>query len=197
MKLFLILTAMTLNVAAAETPPADTMADMAGVYKHRFMNGIITPGKTPMEADTPYESEDIVEIVPYGDRHMYVRAELQFYNGHSCSISGMAGYEHGKFVFHDPEPALDDGVPCTLTISQSTDAVSMTDRLTPDGVSTCRDYCGMRGSLSDISILKKSRRPIHYMKRLVNSRQYQKAIADLKKYEAKGDGPAKASNSGR
>lgn len=175
-------------------PPAGAIADMAGVYKHRFLNGIISPGKAPMEADISYESEDIVEIVSYDDRHIYVRAELQFYNGHSCSISGMAAYENGKFVFHDPEPVAVGTASCTLTISQSKDAVTLTDRLTPEGAATCQAYCGARGSLSDVSILKKSRRPIRYMKRLVNSPQYQKAIADLKKVEDRAAGAVNASD---
>jgi hypothetical protein len=183
LKTFFILAAFALDAVAAEVPPVKLMADMAGVYKHRFKNGIIASGKAPMEADTPYESEDIVEIVPYNDTHIYIRAELQFYNGHSCSISGMAGYEQGRFVFHDPEKAYDGGASCTLTISQSKDDVTITDRLSPDGEATCRGYCGARGSLSGVSILKKSRRPIRYMQRIVNSREYQKAIPDLKTYQ--------------
>lgn len=183
MKLLFLLTAFALNAVAAEVPPTKVMTDMAGVYKHRFMNGIIGTGKAPMEADEPYESEDIVEIVPYSDTHIYIRAELAFYNGHSCSISGMAGYEQGRFVFHDPEKVYNGGAPCTLTISQSNDALTITDRLSPDGEATCSGYCGARGSLSGVSMLKKSRRPIRYMPRIIKSREYQKAIVDLKTYE--------------
>ncbi|GAB2870274.1 hypothetical protein GCM10027277_44450 [Pseudoduganella ginsengisoli] len=169
---------------AAETAPEQAMKEMAGVYKHRFRNGIITPGKAPMEADTPYESEDIVEIVPYDATHIYVRAELQFYNGHSCSISGMAGYEQGRFVYHDPEKAYDGGPPCTLAVASSKDGITLTDRLTPDGGATCRSYCGARGSLSDYTIAGSKRRPIRYMDRLQKSREYQKAVDDLQRYEA-------------
>lgn len=184
MKLFLTLMLLTMGAASAEAPPAKAMKEMAGVYKHRFMNGIITPGKAPMEADTPYESEDIVEIVPYDDTHIYVRAELQFYNGHTCSISGMAGYEQGRFVFHDPEKAADGGPPCTLAVTQTKDSLVLTDRLAPEGAATCRQFCGVRGSLTDYSIARDKRRPIRYKDRLVRSREYQKAIADLELYRA-------------
>lgn len=68
LKLLLFLAAFAINAVAAELLPSKVMTDMAGVYKHRFMNGIIGTGKAPMEADEPYESEDIVEIVPYSDR---------------------------------------------------------------------------------------------------------------------------------
>jgi hypothetical protein len=184
LKISLILMALILAPAAAAAPPVEAMKAIEGVYKHRFMNGIITPGKAPMEADTPYESEDIVEIVPYDETHIYVRAELQFYNGHSCSIAGIAGHENGSFVFHDPEKAFDGGPSCTLKLTPSSDAITITDRLSADGAATCSYYCGARGSLSQVSLPMKTRRPIRYMKRLIASREYQKAIEDLKRYQA-------------
>lgn len=174
---------LAMGASAAEAPPARAMKEMAGVYQHRFKNGIITPGKAPMEADTPYESEDVVEIVPYDDTHIYVRAELQFYNGHTCSIAGMAGYEQGRFVYHDPEPAFDGGPPCTLAVTPAQDGITLTDRPTPNSAATCRQLCGARGSLSDYST-KGKRRPIRYMDRLLRSREYQKAVDDLGRYEA-------------
>ena len=73
--------------ASAADPAADKLiGDIEGVYKHRFPNGAINPGKP----DDKYESEDVVEIVRYDTSRIYVRAELQFYNGHQCSISGIA-----------------------------------------------------------------------------------------------------------
>lgn len=184
MRLFLTLMMLAMGAAAAEAPPAQAMKEIAGVYKHRFKNGIITPGKAPMEADTPYESEDVVEIVPHDDTHLYVRAELQFYNGHSCSIAGMAGYEQGRFVYHDPEQTGDGGPSCTLAVIPTQEGVTLTDRLTPDGVSTCQAYCGARGSLSNYAIARSKRRPIRYMDRLLRSREYQKAVDDLRQYQA-------------
>lgn len=181
---FLILMTFALHAVAAESSSAKAIHDMEGVYKHHFKNALIASGKAPMEADTPYESEDIVEIVRYDDTHIYFRAELNFYNGHSCSISGLAAFEKNAFVFHDSEKAYDGGTPCTLTITQSSEAVSFTDRLMLDGRSSCRAHCGIRGSLSDVAISKKTRRNIRYMDRLINSSEYRQAIADLKKYES-------------
>jgi hypothetical protein len=181
---FFILMAFSIHAVAADSSSAKAIKDIEGVYKHRFKNALITSGKAPMEADTPYESEDIVEIVRYDDTHIYFRAELNFYNGHTCSISGLAVFEKNAFVFHDPERAYDGGTPCTLTVTQSIEAISFTDRLTPDARSSCRAYCGVRGSLSGVSISKKTRRNIRYLDRLINSSQYQKAIAYLKEYES-------------
>lgn len=152
------------------------MKDMAGVYKQRFTNALIAPGKTSMEADLPYQSEDVIEIVPYDQTRIYFRARLQFYNGHACSIAGLAGYRNGAFVFHAPDPAsIPNG--CTLTIKHSKEALTLTDRVLPDGPATCRTYCGARGSLSNVSFKNKHRRPIRYLDRILGSHEYQKAKA--------------------
>lgn len=184
MKIFLLLLSFALPVAAAEVTPQALIKDMEGVYKHRFKNGVIAPGKAPMEDDQAYESENIVEIVRYDEEHVYVRAELQYYNGHSCSISGIAGYEKQGFVFHDPEPAFAGAPSCKLKVSLNNDKLLLTDREPDNGESSCRAYCGMRGTLSNISMDKSTRRPIRYMNLIVKSRQYRKAIEDLQRYEA-------------
>lgn len=177
--------------AASAQEPAQLMRKMAGVYKERFMSATITPGKAPGEADTPYQAENIVEIVPYDADHVYVRAHLDFYNGHVCDIAGMGRYEHGAFVYHDPERLLPDEPPCAFKVGIEGGKLALTDRATPDAISTCRAYCGARGSLNyDIGMDK--RRPIRYLDRLKASRQYRKAIDDLGKTE-----PQRGTNAAR
>jgi len=151
---------------------------LAGVYKHRFTSATITPGKAPGEADVPYQAEDVIEIVPYDAGHVYLRVHLDFYNGHSCDISGIGRYENGAFVYHDPAAPLPDYPPCALKVGVVGDKLVLTDRATPDAISSCRAYCGARGGL-DYDIGMDKRRPIHYMDRLKVSRQYGKAIEDL------------------
>ena len=161
-------------LAQAGTP--DDIAAIEGVYKHRFKSGIVTPPGAPEET---YVAEDVVEIVRYDDSHVYVRAHLEFFNGHSCGISGIAGRAKDGFVFHDPEPPLDGEPQCQLKLGKVGDKLRLTDRVTPGGVASCRSYCGARGSLSDYTIPMSKRRPIRYMDRLKSSRQYLKAIHDL------------------
>jgi hypothetical protein len=156
------------------------MAKMAGVYKERFMSATITPGRQPGEADEPYQAENVIEIVPYDADHLYVRAHLEFYNGHSCDISGMARHEGKVFVYHDPEPPLAGDAPCALRVGIDRDRLILTDRDGPDGVASCPAYCGVRGSLS-YNIGMDKRRAIRYLDRLKASRQYAKAIDDLRK----------------
>ena len=168
---------------------ADPIAEIEGVYKHRFRNAMITPGKQPGEADVGYDSEDVVEIVRYDDSHVYVRARIEFYNGHSCGISGIAGREGNAFVFHDPEPTHDGGPQCTLKISKVDGKLRLTDRVPPEAGSTCKQYCGFRGSLGDFSVPLSKRRPIRYMDRLKSSSHYLSAIKNLQRYNLQKSDP--------
>lgn len=188
MKLYLLVLAFacaTPAIAAGNenADAATLMKRIEGVYKHRFMSATITPGKQSMEADVPYQAEDVIEIVRHDDAHIYVRVDLNFYNGHTCNVSGLAGYENQSFVFHDPEPSYPGGPQCVLRVSADKDKLLITDRATPDAESSCRGYCGARGGLSNTTMPLSARRTIRYMDLVKNSRQYKKAEADLKRYE--------------
>lgn len=163
---------------AADKPPSpsELMREIGGVYKQRFQSAVVVPGK----ADEPYQAENVVEVVPYDDEHLYLRAHLEFYNGHVCDIAGMAGYEHGAFVYRDPTPPLKGEHPCALRLHVTDKRLTLTDRVTPDTEATCRAYCGARGSW-DYEIERGQRREIRYLERLKKSREYRKAVEDLKK----------------
>lgn len=154
------------------------MEKMAGVYKHRFMSGVVVPGK----ADEPYQAENVIEIVPVDANHIYVRADLEFYNGHQCQITGMARFENGKFVYHDPEQPLPGHAPCVLRVGIEKDKLALTDRDGPQGESSCWTHCGARGSLT-YEIGMDKRRNIRYMERLRASRQFKQAIDEMRKTE--------------
>lgn len=177
---FLVLLLAASGACAASTQaPARLTEQMAGVYKERFMSATITPGKAPGEADVPYQAENVVEIVPYDADHVYVRAHLDFYNGHMCDIAGMGRYEHGAFVYHDPAPSWSPASPpCALKVSVEHGKLTLTDRPTPDAPASCRAYCGVRGAL-EYAIGMDKRRSIRYLDRLKASREYNKAIDDL------------------
>lgn len=182
LRFLVLLLAASCACAASAQDAARLMEKMAGVYKHRFMSATITPDKGPGEADVPYQAEDVIEIVPYDADHVYVRAHLDFYNGHSCNIAGMGRYQHGAFVYHDPERLLPEDPPCELKVGVEGGKLVLTDRDVPDGISSCSAYCGVRGSLNYAIGLDK-RRPIRYLDRLKASREYRKAIDDLHKTE--------------
>lgn len=61
------------------------LGTMGGVYKRRFKNGD-TSGAT-------YQSEDVFEFVPVSPFAAYMKLHLEFYNGHECSVAGIAEYK--------------------------------------------------------------------------------------------------------
>lgn len=164
-------------LAATPAPsPGQSMERIAGVYKHRFTSGMIVPGKEETE---PYQAEDIIEIVPYDREHVYVRVHLDFFNGHSCGIYGVARFEDGMFVYRDPAPPAAGDSPCVLKVGEKDGKLTLTDRPAPDSGRTCEAYCGARGSLN-YEIGMDKRRPIRYLERLKASRQYREATEALR-----------------
>jgi hypothetical protein len=139
-----------------------------GVYKNRFENGLVSGEK--------YQSEDIIEIMPYSTDSIYFRISLQFYNGHSCGIYGIAKYRDNAFIYKSGDEQT-----CTLKISSDENALRITDRLTPTSVSTCSAYCGARGSLSNYDIGVAKKRKIRYEAIILKSKQYTEAVEENKK----------------
>jgi len=157
---------------AADSSSAALIEELQGVYKFRFMNSLVTGER--------YQSEDVVEIVPFGDSHIYIRAHLDFANGHQCSIWGIAGYDNGAFVYHEPEEASSGRPSCTLKISTTGKHLVLTDIDNTAQLSTCRWHCGARGSFSNYSIARSSKRRIRYIERLKASSQYLEAVEAFK-----------------
>jgi hypothetical protein len=143
----------------------DITSEWAGVYKERFPNGLVT-GET-------YESENVLEIVRLDAESAYVRATLQFYNGHSCSIYGVARVEGESLVYHVPATP-GDRERCMLTLTRVGDAMRFGDA---NGACQLRS-CGARGSFEGIEMPVSSRRRIRYMTRLRASREFAAAIQE-------------------
>ena len=163
-------TRLALVLAAAGVPLIAAAAvwlpeSFAGVYKDRFENGLVS-GET-------YQSEDILEIVPTGPDAAYVRTSLEFYNGHQCSLSGIAHTEGADLVYREPAAKQIGDTRCVLHVARKGADVVLSDE---DG--SCKVYCGARGSLSGDSFRASSRRPIRYMVRLKASRQFREAVAE-------------------
>lgn len=144
----------------------------AGVYKHRFANSLID--------GTGYDSEDILEIVRVSDDAIYFKTHLDFYNGHICSFHGIAQFRRvGAFVYVDTEHTKEEEK-CRLTIAVNKGKVLLQD---PGGI--CRETtCGARGGYTDVEFPIESRRPIRYMKRLLESSDY---ISTLEKYRQRSE----------
>ena len=140
-----------------------SLDSIAGVYKHRFENSNVEGGK--------YQSEDVLEIVKVRPDQAYIRAHLEFYNGHQCAVHGIANVEGDALVYRTRR--YNDQM-CVLKLRRTGDRVVFGDKN-----SACHDeFCGMRGMFDGQGFPLSSRRPIRYMKRLVSSREYGEALAE-------------------
>jgi hypothetical protein len=146
---------------------AETIKRIEGVYKNRFANSTVQ--------NEHFESEDILEIVSYSANAIYFRVHLEFYNGHTCDLYGIAAYENGRFVFHGTSDVSD--AICNLTIQADGGNITL-----DDVGGNCRSYsCGARGGYHDVSFSIKSRREIKYLKRLKAAHEYTDAVAGFEK----------------
>jgi hypothetical protein len=73
MKIALMPAALALPAHAADTPSAKLIKDVEGVYKNRYSNRIVMPGKP----DEKYEAEDVVDVVRLDDEHVYLQSPVR------------------------------------------------------------------------------------------------------------------------
>lgn len=145
MRRILALFAAGLCLGAAAAAP--TARDLAGRYTHSFPNGDVSGAR--------YTTTDVVLIVATSTTRAYVDLQLNFFNGHQCSIGGIAALEGRQLVYRDPQMRGFDGTPCELRLWRDGARLRWTD-----GEGSCRGYCGARGGLSDGEIRWSSRRAI-------------------------------------
>jgi hypothetical protein len=134
---------------------------VAGVYKHRFPNQLVTGEK--------YMSEDVMEIVKLAPDRAYLRLALQFGNGHSCIFWGIA-HASGESLVHRSKGRSGEG--CELSLRSRDGKLILDDK---DG--HCRAYgCGARGAFDGTSFPLTSRRDIRYLERLKASSEFKEAL---------------------
>lgn len=109
---------------------------IAGLYRHSSKNGDV-------QGDS-YITTDKLTITVVGTASIRFKANLYFFNGHSCSLDGGALYRRdGSFVFDD-KPAnafVPDTPACRLAIVP--DATGVKFKEITGG---CKSYCGARGT---------------------------------------------------
>lgn len=172
---FLALLAALALPALTATAADDPAGAIEGVYKRRFMNAINAGPDRPAER---YLAEDVVEIVREDADRIYLRAHLEFANGHMCGVWGIAQREGEDFVYRQQQSAVPGEAPCTLRLQVTPGSIVLDDR-DAAGTATCRAQCGARGTLSGYTIARKARRPIRYMNRVKESRQYREAVHEF------------------
>jgi len=144
------------------------LAKVAGVYKVQFQNGDINGDK--------YQSEDILEVVPVDDNAAYVRMDLEFFNGHSGRIYGVAKYDHHSLIYDNGR--LGDERCVVEYIWSSDKIVTKADYEKTPG---CTTYHGARGTLDGAKFPLKKKQEIRYMQRLRDSREFKEAMDQYRK----------------
>ena len=165
MKAFAAL-AIVVAASASLAASSNSIDDIAGVYKHQFQNGLVDGSK--------YTSEDILEIVKVSPAEAYIRAHLEFYNGHLCGVAGVARLEGDALVYR-PHDNIEGK--CTLSLRRKGGRLVFED----PGDACKFDVCGARGAFNGQEFPLASRRPIRYMPRLLASREYAAAMAEHNK----------------
>ena len=167
MKPRLLLLASLLAIGAAPAS-MDPVRSLAGRYSATFPNA--------MRDGEKYTGENIVEIVPVAPRAAYVRVHTDWYNGHSCSLWGVAEAEGSALVYHEADTRGHAVLgQCTLSIRRAGRSLRLNDE---DGEGCYRRHCGMRGSFRNVDLPLASRRPITYGARLRRSYQFKGAMAE-------------------
>jgi hypothetical protein len=131
---------------------AQVATKIAGRYRHNFANGDV-------QGDH-FRSTDTLTLTPISRNSIHFDVELNFYNGHTCSLSGGALYrKDGSFVFDDnPTNAIPNDPVCHLAIVPTTKGVELKD-LTGTG---CKNIsCGERGGYNGAGFTFKERVPTH------------------------------------
>jgi hypothetical protein len=167
----------------AELPPA--LVDTPSVPQTTpalggSIEGVYSNAHTVRSVDNVDEAvEDVVEIVVYDPTHVFFRIATHFDIGHSCGVHGIATLEHGAFVYQSRQLPLSNTRPCTLKVEATVNELRISDRLEPHGESTCREYCGVRGDLSDVAISRMHRRAVQDTAALKSSTDFAEAVAEF------------------
>ncbi|MEZ5957292.1 MAG: hypothetical protein R3C27_08805 [Hyphomonadaceae bacterium] len=156
--------ALCLGVGAAVA--TDITTQWAGVYKFRFQNALVSGEE--------YESENVLEVVRLDTQSAYVRAHLEFANGHSCSLYVVMNVEGDRLVYREPNPPTHRRQ-CIVTLDRENGEMVIDET----EESQCgAAHCGARGSLRDQRLPVSSQRRIRYMERLRASVQFDQAMRE-------------------
>jgi hypothetical protein len=160
-------------VAMLPAQAADLVLDkVVGVYKKSFQNGLVTGEK--------YRSENTLEIIKVSPTTAFFRTQLEFFNGHECSLSGVAVVHDKTLIYRGDNNA--GNKQCVMTLQFDKGKISFDDQ---DGI--CQSMsCGARGGYSGITFATARRRTIRDVAAIVKSDEYKDAIAEFDKH-AKGD----------
>lgn len=133
--------------AALGAQAAPSAFDLAGRFVTRHANGDVSGAR--------FTTTDEVLIVPADRESAYLEMGLTFFNGHECSIGGMARMEGSRLVLRDSDAQGFDGTPCRLEVWRDGNRLRW-----DDGEGTCRSNCGARGGFQGGEMRWSARRAV-------------------------------------
>lgn len=138
------------------------ISEVAGAYKHTHTIKFVQ--LSPNDAESA-AVDDLLEIVPYKDQGIYFQASLNFYNGHTCDISGIAKLQDGEFIMKRDR--------CEMSIDVTDTHIDLVD-LNDE----CRQMsCGARGSYdNEKGFARSTRKRIANTRPIKVSEQYSNAV---------------------
>lgn len=154
----------------AAAPAAGALADpvqkLAGGYKRTFQLALVNGER--------YIGAHRIEIVPVAPGAAFLRAELDFSNGHSCNLLGIAKAEGDALVFR-PKRDIPNNLTCVLTVRRKGRDLSV-----DDGDGGCKSYCGSRGTMSGITMPLASRYRVPGVPALKRGEDFQETLKSWK-----------------
>ena len=143
------------------------------------LEGAYTETHTVAGVDGESEAvADVVDVFRYDASHVFVRVTTRFDIGASCEVAGIAARENDAFVYRTRIVPSDVRV-CTLNIQPTANAVHITDQDAPGSVGSCQDFCGVRGSLADVTVGHKRPMLDQDIVRLRNSAEFADAVHEF------------------
>ena len=160
--LSLLLTALPALAFAGDA--SVDIGKIEGVYRDRHRSGDSTGAK--------YTVTDVLEIVRVEKGVAYFSLDLNFFNDHTCALSGIAESQKGALVHRDNERPDE---PCVFHL------VPKRGRITFEDIDDhCRRYCGARGGFIGAGF-SVARRNTGGLKRLRASSEYRSAVEEYRK----------------
>jgi hypothetical protein len=160
----LLLAALLPGVALAGDASVD-IARIEGAYRDRFRSGDSSGAR--------YTVTNVLEIVRVEKDVAYFSVELNFFNGHTCGLSGIAESEKGALVHREHDDAWPDE-PCEFHLVPKRGRITFEDMH-----NHCRRHCGARGGFGGAEF-RMAQRKAGGLKRLRASSEYRSAVQEYR-----------------
>ena len=143
---------------------------LTGYYEITKPNGVVVPDGEGEICDTELsmaqtcvqsiETKDVLALQEKEHGDLVFATHISFFNGHSCSIRGLAKKDGDRWVFNAPLSVgdLSEYGVCELEIYLEDGSVVLNSQFEDEISQLCRsNYCGMRGHLNNIKFPKSSK----------------------------------------